>query len=517
MASVTKLTKPQSKVKAVLQVAAYCRVSTNSDEQEDSLANQQDHFKSYIQQQPNWQLHQIYYDNGISGTKAQNRPGLQALLKDCQNGQVDLVLTKSISRFSRNTTDCLRIIRQLKQLDIPVIFEKENINTGSMDSELILSVLGSLAQDESQSIAHNVRLGYQQRASNGVFHYSLPPYGYQKDANRDLIIDPIERKVVLRIFNWTIEGKSPDQIAQTLNEQAISTKRNGKWHDSTIRGILQNTVYLGTTEFQKTFTDDEYHRHPNQGEQGKIIIEEHHPAIIDQATFTQVQKIIMLKRKFYPQAKAKPQRHTFSRKIYCGNCQKLFKRQSRSGKVCWGCQTHIKSAKDCPVKSIREDALHLAFCTMVNKLIFSQKFLLEPLVEQLQADQNQEQAAKLSQVETELKEAKDKQDNLQQLRKQELIEKDFFTKQDAELEQEIANLQSEIERLKQLLGGQNSKLPLTHELLKLCQRSNYLTAFNAELFEQIIESITVDQDHNLTFHLKCGLNLTEGSKHHVKP
>lgn len=208
--------------------------------------------------------------------------------------------------------------------------------------------------------------------------------------------------------------------------------------------------------------------------------------------------------------------NTFSRKIYCGNCQKLFKRQSRSGKVCWGCQTHIKGAKDCPVKSIREDALHLAFCTMVNKLIFSQKFLLEPLVEQLQADQNQEQAAKLSQVETELKEAKDKQDNLQQLRKQELIEKDFFTKQDAELEQEIANLQSEIERLKQLLGDQNSKLPLTHELLKLCQRSNYLTAFNAELFEQIIESITVDQDHNLTFHLKCGLNLTEGSKHHVK-
>lgn len=266
MASVTKLTKPQSKVKAVLQVAAYCRVSTNSDEQEDSLANQQDHFKSYIQQQPNWQLHQIYYDNGISGTKAQNRPGLQALLKDCQNGQVDLVLTKSISRFSRNTTDCLKIIRQLKQLEIPVIFEKENINTGSMDSELILSVLGSLAQDESQSIAHNIRLGYQQRASNGVFHYSIPPYGYQKDANRNLIIDPIERKIVLQIFNWTIEGKSTGQIAKLLNKQAIPTKRNGKWHDSTIRGILQNTVYLGTTEFQKTFTDDEYHRHPNQGE-----------------------------------------------------------------------------------------------------------------------------------------------------------------------------------------------------------------------------------------------------------
>lgn len=515
MANVTKLTNPQPKVQATLQVAAYCRVSTNSDEQEDSLANQQAHFKSYIRKQPNWQLHQIYYDNGVSGTKAQNRAGLQTLLKDCRNGQIDLVLTKSISRFSRNTTDCLRIIRQLKQLDIPVIFEKENINTGSMDSELILSVLGSLAQDESQSIAYNVRLGYQQRASNGVFHYSLPPYGYQKDYKRDLIINPMERKVVLQIFNWTIEGKSPGQIAKLLNRQAIPTKRNGNWHDSTIRGILQNTVYLGTTEFQKTFTDDEYRRHPNQGEQGKIIIEEHHPAIIDQATFTQVQKIIKLKQKFHPQTK-NPQTHTFSRKIVCGNCQKLFKRQSRSGKVCWGCQTHIKHAKDCPVKSIREDALQLAFCTMVNKLIFSQKFLLEPLVEQLQADQNQEQAAKLSQVETELKEAKDKQDNLQQLRKQELIEKDFFTKQDAELEQEIANLQSEIERLKQLLGGQNSKLPLTHELLKLCQRSDYLTVFNAELFEQIIESITVDQDHNLTFHLKCGLNLTEGSKHHVK-
>ena len=135
MAIITKFTKPQAKVQATLQVAAYCRVSTNSDEQEDSLANQQAHFKSYIQKQPNWQLHQIYYDNGVSGTKADNRAGLQALLKDCQNGQVDLVLTKSISRFSRNTTDCLKIIRQLKQLEIPVIFEKENINTRSMDSE----------------------------------------------------------------------------------------------------------------------------------------------------------------------------------------------------------------------------------------------------------------------------------------------------------------------------------------------------------------------------------------------
>lgn len=515
MANVTKLTNPQPKVQATLQVAAYCRVSTNSDEQEDSLANQQAHFKSYIRKQPNWQLHQIYYDNGVSGTKAQNRAGLQTLLKDCRNGQIDLVLTKSISRFSRNTTDCLRIIRQLKQLDIPVIFEKENINTGSMDSELILSVLGSLAQDESQSIAYNVRLGYQQRASNGVFHYSLPPYGYQKDYKRDLIINPMERKVVLQIFNWTIEGKSPGQIAKLLNRQAIPTKRNGNWHDSTIRGILQNTVYLGTTEFQKTFTDDEYRRHPNQGEQGKIIIEEHHPAIIDQATFTQVQKIIKLKQKFHPQTK-NPQTHTFSRKIVCGNCQKLFKRQSRSGKVCWGCQTHIKHAKDCPVKSIREDALQLAFCTMVNKLIFSQKFLLKPLVKQLQARQSQEQVAKLSQVETELNETQSKQDNLQQLWKQELIEKDFFTKQDTELEQKIANLQSEIERIKQLLGSQDSKLSLAHELLKLCQRSDYLTAFDNQLFEQIVESITIDPDHNIIFHLKCGLNLIEGSKHYVK-
>ena len=153
---------------------------------------------------------------------------------------------------------------------------------------------------------------------------------------------------------------------------------------------------------------------------------------------------------------------------------------------------------------------------MVNKLIFSRKFLLEPLVEQLRANQNQEQATKLSQIETELEETKNKQENLQQLWKQELIEKDFFTKQDTELEQKIANLQSEIERIKQLLGGQDSKLSLAHELLKLCQRSDYLTAFDNQLFEQIVESITIDPDHNIISHLKCGLNLIEGSKHYVK-
>lgn len=174
------------------RVAAYCRVSTNSDEQLKSLAAQREHYQQYISNHSGWELAGIYYDEGITGTKKNKRPELLHLLKDCEAHQVDLVITKSISRLARNAADCLDIVRQLKDLGIPVIFERENLNTANMDDEFILTVLSSMAESESNSISANNRWSIQSRMANGYFKVSTPPYGY----DRDFEIIPDEAKVV---------------------------------------------------------------------------------------------------------------------------------------------------------------------------------------------------------------------------------------------------------------------------------------------------------------------------------
>lgn len=181
------------------RVAAYCRVSTSSDEQLISLDAQKLHYEDYIQSNDDWEYAGLYYDEGITGTKAEVRDGLQALLRDCEDGKIDLIITKSISRFSRNTTDCLEMVRRLVELGVFIFFEKENINTGSMESELMLSILSSLAESESVSISENSKWSIRRRYQNGTFIISYPPYGYA-NIDGEMRIVPEEAEVVKRIF-----------------------------------------------------------------------------------------------------------------------------------------------------------------------------------------------------------------------------------------------------------------------------------------------------------------------------
>ena len=233
MSTITKIQGYQRDVKQ-LRVAAYCRVSTDNIEQLESLENQRSHYQKYINNHPNWELAKIYYDEGISGTKLTKRNALKELLTDCRNHRIDLVVTKSISRLSRNTTDCLEIVRELQQLNIPIIFEKEHINTGEMASELFLSIFSSLAQDESHSTAGNLRWAISQRFASGKFHVSSAPYGYSiKDGN--LVINHTEAKTVRQVFQRFLSGISASQIAKKLNQKRVPTKRGGQWRSNVYR------------------------------------------------------------------------------------------------------------------------------------------------------------------------------------------------------------------------------------------------------------------------------------------
>ena len=271
---IAEITSPKINVKKI-RVAAYCRVSTDSDAQLESLEAQKTHYENYINSRNDWEFAGLYYDEGITGTKKDKRQELLRLIDDCKSGRVDFIVTKSISRFSRNTTDCLELVRQLIALHIPIFFEKENINTGSMESELFLAILSSMAEGESVSISDNSKWSIQKRFENGTFKVSYPPYGYDWNGEQ-MLINPEQAAVVKEIFAAALLGKGTSSIAADLNLRSVPTKRNGKWTSTTIRGMLSNEKYVGDCIFQKTFSDSAFNRHNNHGEKDQYMVSNHH-------------------------------------------------------------------------------------------------------------------------------------------------------------------------------------------------------------------------------------------------
>lgn len=290
MAKITKIEVTTTVTKKT-RVAAYARVSTSSDEQLLSLETQKEHYESYIKANPDMEYVGLYYDEGISGTKVEKRDGLLRLLKDCEEGKIDRVITKSISRFSRNTTDCLEMVRSLSRLGVYLYFEKENIDTEHMSSELMLSILSSIAESESRSISENSKWSIKHRYEAGTFIISYPPYGYE-NVDGKMVIVPEEAAVVKEIFQRTISGQGSYIIAKWLNEAGIPSKRGNVWHSSTVKGILKNEKYTGDVIFQKTYTDDNFNRHTNYGERNMYLCKNHHEPIISHEVFEMTAEVM---------------------------------------------------------------------------------------------------------------------------------------------------------------------------------------------------------------------------------
>ena len=278
------------RVKPKLKVAAYCRVSTARDGQLTSIENQRLHYEQVIGEKDEWELVDIYYEEGVSGTKKEIRPELKRMLADCRRGRIDLILTKSISRFARNTSDCLEMVRELTGLGVNIYFEKENIHTGSMESEFLLTILASLAEEESHNISGNEKWAIQRRLEAGKFHVSKVPYGYRLE-NKQIVVVEAEAEIVRSIFSKVLEGKGTAMIAKELNEKEIPTgtkKRDGspgEWTASRIQNMINNISYTGDMVFQKTFHDGDRQRLNNYGDRPQYYVEDHHEAIIEKETF----------------------------------------------------------------------------------------------------------------------------------------------------------------------------------------------------------------------------------------
>ncbi|MCD8353390.1 MAG: recombinase family protein [Clostridiales bacterium] len=361
---------PPAKAQKKLHVAAYCRVSTDSDAQLESLDVQRSHYESLIASRVDWELVDVYYDEGISGTKASIRPGLMRMMEDCENHRIDMVLTKSLSRFARNTTDCLELVRRLQALEIPIYFEKENLNTAKMESEFFLSTYSSIAESESVSISENTKWSVQKQFQNGTYKIGCAPYGYVQ-VDGKLKIDPEQGEIVREIFAGYLSGVGISEIVRSLNERGITTKRQKHWQASTVVGILTNITYTGNVIFQKTYTDGQFNRHANHGQREQYYIKDHHKALVSQEDFDRAAQLLNQhsSEKGIQKGSGKYQkRYAFSGRILCGECGGVLKRRIHSCEdgpyVAWCCSTHLKDKTECSMKFIRGDDLERAFAEL---------------------------------------------------------------------------------------------------------------------------------------------------------
>ena len=291
MRAVSKVKPPMPVMMRKKRVAAYARVSLDSERLMHSLSAQVSYYSEYIQKNPYWIYAGVYADEGITGTLTDKRDEFKRMIADCEAGKIDIILVKSISRFARNTVDLLKTVRHLKELGIEVRFEKENINSMSNDGELMLSILASFAQEESRSISENVKWGTRKRFEQGIPNGRVRVFGYRWEGDT-LVIVPEEAETVKRIFADFIGGKVPRAIAKDLNDDGITTRMGCKWSDFGIRTILNNITYTGNMLLQKVFVDDPItkHRKINRGELPRYFVENTHKAIISKDIFDKAQK-----------------------------------------------------------------------------------------------------------------------------------------------------------------------------------------------------------------------------------
>ena len=313
------------------RIAAYCRVSTDDSEQLNSFASQVKYYTNLINDNPEWMMAGVYSDEAISGTQVSHREGFQRMIRDAMSGEIDMVITKSISRFARNTLDTLKYVRMLKDKNIPVYFEDEKINTLSMDGELLLVVLSSVAQQEVENISNNVKKGLAMKMSRGEIVGFVKAFGYDYDPETDQIsVNDEEAKIVKYIFNQYVDGIGTSSIAHELERMGVKSPRGKKtWAQTTVMGILKNEKYVGDLLQGKTFTVDPitHRRLENLGEVNQYLVRDHHTAIISRGTFDKVQEIIKKRAATHGNVLLDKDNRTitrrkyaFSSKIRCGYC-----------------------------------------------------------------------------------------------------------------------------------------------------------------------------------------------------
>lgn len=374
------------------RVAAYARVSTDTERLSHSLSAQVSYYSDLIQHNPEWEYVGVYADNGITGTKLSGRPEFERLLQDCEAGKIDIILTKSISRFSRNTVDLLAVVRRLKELGIEIRFEKERINSLSGDGEVMLTLLASFAQEEVTSLSNNVKWAARKRMAQGIPNGHFRIFGYRWEGD-ELVVVPEEAAIVKRIFQNFLDGKSRVETEREFAEEGILSMYGCKWQDSNLKNVLTNITYTGNLLLQKEFIEDPIskRRKKNKGELPQYLVENHHEAIIDPSVFEFVQDEMTRRKELGPLANKSLNISCFTGKLKCSKCGKSYVHTPRKNKSkysstyemggkygVWICDSK-KGKSSCHMKDIPERILRNVCADVLGIEQFSEDIFSEQI------------------------------------------------------------------------------------------------------------------------------------------
>jgi len=360
--------------KKAKSVAAYARVSTGKDTMLHSLSSQVSYYSNYIQNHKGWRYAGVYADEAVSGT-LDNRENFQKLLHDCRLGKIDMIMTKSISRFSRNTITLIHTVRELKSLGVDVFFEEQNLHSISGDGEVMLSILASYAQEEARSVSENMLWRIQRNFKQGLV-YSKTILGYRIQDSR-LVVIPEEAEVVKRVFKLYLEGFGTHAIAKLLNKEGIPSRRGKKFSKSTIQYMLRNKDYIGELHLQKTYQYNYLNKKTilNHGEKTMYMVHDAHEAIIDVSIFEAVREELARRDNDYPHSRVRHQ-HMYAGLIKCGHCGCSLGRGKLRDKYIWRCNTYRAKGKDvCPLNAISESEIERLIKEVLSTSVIEEKSL----------------------------------------------------------------------------------------------------------------------------------------------
>ena len=516
-------------IRRQLRVAAYCRVSTDDEEQLTSYEAQQNYYTDKIMTNQDWTMAGIFADEGITGTSARKRPEFLRMIRLCKQKKIDIILTKSISRFARNTVDCLNYIRALRELGIAVIFEKENINTLEADSEILITMLGAFAQAESESISANVRWGKRQamREGKAIIQYDRL-YAYQKGEDGKPQIIPDQAEVVQSIYKQYLAGASLRMIKDRLEaEQIPNAAGNARWTITAVRSILSNEKYCGDVLLQKSFVSDCINRKVirNTGQLPMYLVQNHHEGIVDRKTFDAVQAEMARRSAGKSPSKKNAStgmtsyasKYALSERLVCGECGTLYRRCTWTCKgqkrIVWRCVSRLDYGKKyCHHSPTLDEApLQRAILAAINSAMSNK----DHLIRQLQSAMELE----LAPMPGDHMSLADIEQRLQELGEQvrEIVAKAAATKEvqvHAPLLKEIADEMDALKKKRALIESQRQTHEHAFRRIEIAtdameQTSTNISEWDEALIRQLVDTVKVHSAEKITVYLRGGIEIQQ--------
>lgn len=510
-ATIARFTAAPINEKKKRRTAAYARVSTDSDEQLTSYEAQVDYYTNYIKGRDDWEFVSVYKDEGITGCNTKHREGFKRMVADALAGRIDLIVTKSVSRFARNTVDSLTTVRQLKEKGVEIYFEKENIWTLDSKGELLITIMSSLAQEESRSISENCTWGQRKRFADGKVTVPFKRFlGYDRGPDGNLALNPAEAVTVRRIYSMFLQGMSPYGIAVKLTADGIkSPGGKDKWNAGAVRSTLTNEKYKGDALLQKSYTVDflTKKKKVNEGEIPQYYVEGNHEAIVSPEVYDLVQQELELRRNSQGRCSCV---HLFSGKIKCGQCgewygSKVWHSNSKYRRVIWQCNYKFDGDEKCTTPNLTEDEIKAMFISAVNKLITQKDSIITALTASLNtAFDNTDLKAEQAELESEIAVVSDLIEKCIYENAHVALDQTEYQKRYDELTARFDTAKARYEALDEAIRSKQSRRARIEAFLRALEKAELVEKFETGLWCGLVDYATVYAKNDVRFTFKNG-------------